>query len=370
MGRYVKVVRAAVVAVVCVVGIGLLLLWLAGSFYDKVEPGPSEASKLPVGDAATVVYRAVTVPVIYGAVGSIEAIHETQVGSKILARVRSVSVRAGQTVVRDEVLIELDDSDLRARLEQAVAAREVAKAELDQAKIDLERIEQLFEGGAATERELSTAGNAFRAARANHQQGIEAVKEAQTMVDYAVIRAPMDAIVVDRLVEVGDMVQPGQALVKMYDRLQLTAVVRESLAARLKVGEPLTVWVDALGKSCPGRVSEIVPEADPVSRSFRVKVTGPCSPGVIPGMFGRLEIPVGQRQELRLAASVVMEMGQLEMVLVVEDGLVRRQFVRTGRRATDQATGEELVEIISGLDIGKSWRLIANPTQFWAEAGR
>jgi RND family efflux transporter MFP subunit len=307
------------------------------------------------------------VPQIYSAVGSIEAVHETELGSKLLARVKSVQVRAGQSVTGGQSLVELDDSDLLARLEQAGAARDAAEATLDQAKIDKERIDGLIETGAATKREQATAENTLKAAQAHYKQADKAVKEAQTMLDYAVVRSPMDAVVVDRLVEPGDMVQPGQALVRVYDRLQLTATVRESLAARLQPGEPLTVWLDAMNRSCQGRVSEIVPEADPVSRSFRVKVTGPCEAGVMPGMFGRLQIPFGRRRELPVPVSAILEVGQLEMVLVVEDGFVRRQFVRIGRRSVDSDTGAETVSVISGLDAAGSHELVADAAAFWAK---
>jgi HlyD family secretion protein len=165
------------------------------------------------------------------------------------------------------------------------------------------------------------------------------------------------------------MVQPGQALVKLYDRLQLAATVQESMASRLAVGEPLMVWVEALGKRCEGRVSEIVPEADPLSRSFRVKVQGPCAPGVIPGMFGRLEIPMGAREALVVPALAVMRVGQLDMVLGAEKGFVRRQFVRVGRRIVD-AQARQMVEVLSGLEPGQPCRIVAEPSAFWARVGR
>jgi len=366
MKPWVKTLRTTAVAVVSVAVIALLLLWLAGSFHEKIVPGEAAEPRIPLGDAATVLCQAADVPVVDSAVGSIGAVRATEVSSKILARIKAINVAAGQTVKANDVLVALDDTDLAARLEQAVAARDAAKAALDQAGVDNERIKRLLENAAATEREATTAENNLRAAQARHEQASQAVTEAQTVLDYAVIRSPMDGVVIDKLAEVGDMAKPGQPLVKLFDRLQLVATVRESLAERLKVGDDLAVHLEALNKSCQGRVSEIVPEADPISRSFQVKVVGPCAPGVIPGMFGRLEIPLGQRRELRVPASAVMNVGQLEMVLVVEDGYVRRQFVRTGARSVDPESGKEVAQILSGLSPEQSWRLVTDATSFWA----
>ncbi|HUW81532.1 MAG TPA: efflux RND transporter periplasmic adaptor subunit [Phycisphaerae bacterium] len=366
MKRWVKMLRTVAVVVVCGAVVVLLLLWLAGSFHEKIAPGELAKPRILLGGAATVLCNAADVSVVDSAVGSIEAVRATEVSAKILARIKAINVAAGQAVKANDVLVVLDDADLAARLEQAAAARDAAKAALDQAQVDSERIKRLLESAAATEREATTAENNLRAAQARYEQASQAVTEAQTVLDYAVIRSPMDGIVIDKLAEAGDMAKPGQPLVKLFDRLQLVATVRESLAERLKVGEDLTVHVEALNKSCQGRVSEIVPEADPMSRSFQVKVVGPCAPGIIPGMFGRLEIPLGQRRELRVPASTVMNVGQLEMVLVVEDGHIRRQFVRTGARSVDSESGKEVMQILSGLSPEQSWRLVTDATSFWA----
>jgi multidrug resistance efflux pump len=79
--------------------------------------------------------------------------------------------------------------------------------------------------------------------------------------------------VIDKKVDVGDMVTPGQMLATLFDpkRMQLVASVRESLAHRLKVGQPIEVQVENFTKQCTGTISEIVPEAESAAGPFRSK---------------------------------------------------------------------------------------------------
>jgi hypothetical protein len=78
--------------------------------------------------------------------------------------------------------------------------------------------------------------------------------------------------------------------------MHMVTTVRESLASRLKVGNQIPAAVDAMNYHCLATVSEIVPESQTASRSFTVKVTGPCPPGVYSGMFGRISIPLDNEQ--------------------------------------------------------------------------
>ena len=94
-----------------------------------------------------------------------------------------------------------------------------------------------------------------------------------------------------------------------------------ALAYRLKVGQMIGVKVETLNHACEGVVSEIVPEAQSASRSFQVKVAGPCPPGIYSGMFGRILIPLGEEKILVIPAKAVRQVGQLELVDVVEKGV-------------------------------------------------
>jgi RND family efflux transporter MFP subunit len=184
------------------------------------------------------------------------------------------------------------------------------------------------------------------------------------MLDWATIRAPMDGTLVDKKVDAGDTVTPGQVLATLFDpkRMQLVAAVRESLAHRLRVGQTISVQVEGLSKRCEGTVSEIVPQAQIASRSFQVKVTGPCPPGIYSGTFGRIHIPLQDEEVLVVPKNAVRLVGQLELVDVVENQRLNRRAVRIGREL------DANVEVLSGLRQGERVAVSASPAADVSEA--
>jgi RND family efflux transporter MFP subunit len=289
------------------------------------------------------------VPLEEWAVGSIRAVHETTIGSKLLARVMDVDLRAGQQVRAGDVLMRLDDADLRAKLQQAEAAAASAEAAYAQAEKDEKRYAELLKKNAVSRQDYEKMTTSLKSAEAELRRSREIVNEVKATLDWATIRAPMDGMVIDKKVDAGDMVTPGQTLVTLFDpkRMQLIASVRESLAHRLKIGESVGVQIEGIEKQCSGTISEIVPQAQAASRAFDVKVTGPCPEGIYSGMFARLQIPLGEEDLLAIPRQAVRRVGQLELVYVLERERPVRRAVRTGRIVGDD------VEVLSGLREGE-----------------
>jgi RND family efflux transporter MFP subunit len=346
------------------VGVVLVMLWLAGRFSPKV-PTDVAASHAPASHAGggLVPVLAVGLPLSESAVGTIRAVHETSIGSKLLARVIEINLRAGQKVQEGEVLVRLDDTDLRAKLQQAKAAVASAEAVRVQAAGDERRYAQLVQSKAVTRQQYDDSVAALRTAEARLAGARETVNEVQATLDWATIRSPIDGTIIDKKVDAGDMVTPGQMLVTLFDpkRMQLVASVRESLTRKLQVGQDIGVRVEGLDKQCTGTISEIVPEAESASRSFEVKVTGPCPPGIYSGMFGRVLIPLEDEQALVIPRRAIREVGQLELVDVAADGQTSRRAVRTGRALRDDEVkllpellqNEPYVIVLSGLREGE-----------------
>jgi RND family efflux transporter MFP subunit len=259
----------------------VLLLWLAGWFEPKVPATVTSAqAEQPVDRLLAAPVRRVRLPLVESAVGTIRAVHETSIGSKLLARVVEVNLKAGQKVQAGDVLVRLDDADLKAKLEQAKAAVTSAKAAHENAVIDERRYASLVRTNSISQQEYDKATTALRSTEADLRRAEQAVKELEATLDWATIRAPLDGTVIDKKVDVGDMVTPGQVLLTLYDptKMQLVASVRESLAQQLQVGQSLGVHVEGLDKECRGSISEVVPEAQSASRSFQGS-TPACSGG-------------------------------------------------------------------------------------------
>jgi len=352
----------------------VLLLWLAGKFSPKV-PATSAAAASSQGfevEGRAVPARLLEVSRFESAVGTVRAVHEISIGSKLLARVVEANLRAGQKVKQGDVLLRLDDTDLRAKLLQAKAAVTAAEAARNQAVVDEGRYAQLIQSRAVSREQYDQKVTALRTADANLVGAKEAVNEVQAALDWATIRAPIDGTVIDKKVSEGDMVTPGLLLVTLFDptHMQLVASVRESLTHRLQVGQSIAVQVEGLNKQCSGTVSEIVPEAQSTSRTFQVKVTGPCPAGIYSGMFGRILIPLPKEQVLVIPRRAMRNVGQLELVEVRDDGHASRRAIRSGRtfKAEEVASlaglheGDEYVEVLSGLRAGEQVVLPATPS--------
>ncbi len=340
----------SLVLLVFAVGVVFLMLWLVGAFKPKI--GGQELGKAtdrPVGGAMVVEVVARVMPLEETAVGTIQPVHRVEVASRLLSRVVEVNATAGQKVSKGDVLVRLDDLDLKARRAQAESAVVQAQAGLDQSRIEEGRLRTAFERGAVAAVELDRAVNALKAGEAALARARQSLAEAETVLEFATIRSTIDGTVVDKRVSTGDTAAPGQVVVTLLDptRMQLVASVRESLSRRLAVGGAVSVKVDVLDHPCSGTVSEIVPEAESASRTFQVKVTGPCPAGVYAGMFGRLSIPMGEETVLLAPRAAVRSVGQVDCVDVAVDGARQRRAVRLGRVMGD------LVEVLSGLGAGE-----------------
>jgi len=176
------------------------------------------------------------------------------------------------------------------------------------------------------------------------------VANAQVSLGYATIRARLDGVVLEKRVEVGALAAPGVSLLTLEDPrgYRLEAHVPESQVGGMALGMQVAVTVEALGRQeQAGTVGEMVPTADPTSRTFVVKIDLPQGAGLRSGMYGKTRFPKGERVALLLPQSALMERGQLQSVYVVEEReMARLRLVKTGKAYGDR------VEILAGLKGG------------------
>ena len=124
---------------------------------------------------------------------------------------------------------------------------------------------------AVSGQEYEKVATALRSAEADSRRAQATVNEVQATLDWATIHSPIDATIIDKKVDVGDMVTPGQMLVTLFDptRMQLVASVRESLALRLKEGQSIGVQIGNSTSSAAGRSAKSCPRPSPIVEPSR-----------------------------------------------------------------------------------------------------
>jgi HlyD family secretion protein len=251
------------------------MLWAGGAFEGaKIVPGRApEAPGLPAPAAQATAVRAV-VPVFEEAVGTVQSRRRVVVAAQVTGRVLAIAAEVGDGVSAGAVLLQLEDRELAARFARA--------------KSHHERVQGFLARGAATPAEMEAAEAEYLQAKAE--------------LEHATIRAPIDGVVAERNVEPGDLAWSGRPLLVVLDpdALRLEAQVREGLIAQVSRGASLPVALPAAAQTVEGTVAEILPSADPESRTFTVRVNLESVGGVHPGMFGRLRLPRGSREVVRV----------------------------------------------------------------------
>ncbi len=194
-------------------------------------------------------------------------------------------------------------------------------------------------------------------ARAVLEQAKAEVTQARIFLEYTRIRAPFDGVVAERRLDPGALASPGVAILTVEDlsRYRLEATVNENEIRYLRLGEQAPVVIDALGNTAmKGWVAQIVPAADPASRSFLVKIELPVDARLRSGLFGRAQFSRSERQSVVIPRTAVVDRGQLQGVFVLDQNKVASlRYVTLGKPSgTD-------VEVLAGLQTGE--QLVANP---------
>lgn len=331
------------VPILTIVGLLLAILWMSGSFDSKIEPGeitsttPYTGETLTIGSSQTHKYEEVS--------ATVHSKQTTQVAARILAPIKAIHVKAGDTVKKGALLIELDNRNNRANVAQSKANINSVSAQLQQAKSHYTRTKSLYSKESVTKAQLEQAKANYNSLKAQIVSARQKLESSKTTSSYSQIKAPFSARVIDRFAEPGDLASPGMKLLSLYDptSLRIDANVRESLALTLSIGQQLETTIPALNKTIKAIIEEIVPAANPGARSFLIKAAIQHDKKLLPGMFAKIRVPSGDKQQLMIPISYVKQMGQLDVVWVLENNTAIRRFIRVGQ----QSGGHILV--ISGL---------------------
>lgn len=316
--------------------------------------------------------------------GYVVAQRKASVSSKSTGRLSFLGVEEGSRVKKGEIIARLENEDVAAIRDRAAANLSASRASLGQAEAELvdaqlnyQRLRQLLAQNLisrqdfdAVEARYHKAVAAVANARANIKSAAAALDEAQTNVEYALIRAPFDGVVLTKNAEVGEVVAPFGAAVNaraavatMADMssLMVEADVAESNINLVRLGQPCEILLDALpGVRFPGRVHMIVPTADRSKATIMVKVAfDSLDPRVLPEMSAKVAFlsrslgPHEQQPRLVVNPSALVSLNGQTVAFVLRGQAVQAVPVEVGPKLG------ELVEVLGGLQEGD--RVVLKP---------
>jgi RND family efflux transporter MFP subunit len=323
--------------------------------------------------------------------GSLLPIDQTPVSLQVAGRLDAITVDLGSVVRQGDPLARIDASDYELKLRQAKAALGQARARvglpldgeddavdlerssavtqaravLDEALANRDRIDALSRQGILSTSELETASATYKVAQSRHADALEEARIrvaqlqqrraefeiARQQLAHTVIRAPFDGAVQERRANVGEYLSVGDpvVLVVRVDPLRLRVEVSERDAVRVKVGQVVHVTIEGDPQTYHGEVKRLSPAIASGSRTLIVEADVPSLGRLRPGSFARARlITQPDTEALVVPPEAVVTFAGIEKVFTVSAGQAAERRIVTGDR------GPGWVEIASGLAAGET----------------
>jgi len=321
---------------------------------------------------------------LLNASGYVVAQRKAAVASKITSRLVELSVEEGSRVKKGDIIARLEGEDAHAAKDQAQANLSVSRFTLAQARAELEDAKASFEREKALLAQEYTTKASFDSAEARYRKAIAGVSGAESAVkasdaalegakvsvEYTILRAPFDAVVLTKNADIGDIVTPIGAAVNAkaavvtiadMNSLQVEADVSESNLELVKKGQPCEIQLDALPeKRFRGEVHMVIPTADRSKATVMVKVRFLDSDSrVLPEMSAKVAFlskavrPEEEKSRTTINPAAVVSRNNKSVAFVIKGGQVEEQEITTGEKLGD------LLVVTGGVKAGD--RVVLNP---------
>lgn len=333
-----KTRKATIPVVLVVAGLFAIFVLIAGikglQIFSMISAGKAMVPP-PTTVTSAKVQKGDWVPSLT-AIGSITPVQGATISAELPGMVGEIGFESGRPVKKGDLLVKLDSSAEQAQLRSAQADLELAKAEFD-------RAQNLSKGNVISKSELDTATSKYSAAKA-------AVDNMQSVIDKKEIRAPFDGIAGIRDVNPGQMVPAGQKLVTLQalDKVFVDFSLPQQDLAKVKVGMPVKMTTDAIeGRAFDGTLSAINSAIDPATRSVSLQATiDNADHALRAGMFARVQVLLPEKHPTLFIPTTAVAFAPFgNSVYLIEkkkdektgkeELVARQQFVRTGETRGD-----------------------------------
>ncbi len=348
--------RSTAVTVAC----ALLTVFLGGcSHPEKAEPHPTV-------EAPVIVVESASLPILHAVAGTVRSSTTSTLAANVVGTVVRVRFAEGDRVRAGEVLVEIDAREGRAQLDRAKAGTQEAERAIDAQAANAElaestwrRFEALHERKSVSEQEFSEARARRTAAqaelsrlKARRSEARAAAEQAEALLAYSSVRAPIDGVVTARFVDPGAQAGPGVPLITIEAEraARVDANVPENVTVR--VGDQASV--EAGDQHLSARVTRVQPSVDSGARSALVQLQ--LERPLRSGTYVQVSFAIGTRTAVTVPLSALVRRGQLNSVFVVGAGQVASM-----RLITVGVVDGLHVEVLSGLNAGE--KIVAAPAR-------
>jgi len=281
----------------------------------------------------------------------VQPVKQATLSAQTSGRLVSLAVKAGDRVKAGQLLASINDSETQAGLQGSQAQLAQTQAQLQNAQTNFDRTRELLRQGFISAAAMDTAEAQLRSAKATRDQASAGSRQASVSQGFTRVTAPFDGWVLQTEAEVGDLAQPGKALLTLYAPQPLRAVVQVPVSRSGLLTPTSQIEVQLL--AADGSVSWIrptyinrLPGADPVSQTieWRLELPAQAASRLTPGQQIRVRFAAGQKQRLMVPNSAVLRRGELTAVYTVSGQGFALKAVRLG---ADHGT--QGFEVLAGL---------------------
>ncbi len=314
---------------------------------DSTEAVPVTVADVDTGDSSTILAGS----------GQIKAVNSATLSTRMMGHVESLPVKIGQNVRKGDLLISINNVDLRAKKAQVEASITEAQVAFNNAKKDYERFQNLFNENSASQKELDDMTARYEMAKARLEAANQMKNEVNSQFAYANIRAPFSGVVTNTYIDEGDMANPGVPLVSMESPggFEVEAKVAENNISAIEVGTKAHVSVKALDTTITGKVSELSASAQNTGGQYIMKVLlDKTEAKILSGMYATVRLEAEKESDGKTVVTVPSEAlvhkGQLTGVYTLgQDNVALLRWLRLGENFGNE------VEVLSGLSIGDQY---------------
>lgn len=277
--------------------------------------------------------------------GTVKAVNSAVIKARVPGELQGLTVREGDFVKAGQVIARIDDTEVKARVRQALQQAQSAKAQADIAQRSFDNNRSLVEQGFISKTALDTSIANLAAAEANYLAAKAGADVANKSLEDAILRSPISGQISQRLAQTGERVGVDARIVEVVDlrQLELEANLSAADSMSIKVGQTAKLQVEGLNKEFAAKVSRVSPMATAGSRSVLAYLAIEPGSGLRHGLYAQGQLATGSVSSLAVPLLAVRTDKPQPYVQWLKDGKVEHQTVTVGSRGN--VNGQAMVAI-------------------------